>query len=287
MNIAVLASGGLGLDVLGRLEQTDHKIQAVLTDKGSEAIQTYSKEKSFPLFVGNPRKGATASFIADKSIDVLVSVNYLFLIEPDLIEWPNKMAFNIHGSLLPKYRGRTPHVWAIINNEIETGITAHIIDHNCDTGGVLQQVSIAIDPDDTGARVLQKYRDQYSSLIEGVLENIAKGNHEVTVQDETKATYFGKRTPADGEIDWKWQRERIRNWVRAQAHPYPGAFTFLKGEKVIIDQVGIDDWGFSSDTPNGSILTKEPLRVKTPNGALRILKHRNSEELFSVNSIFD
>jgi methionyl-tRNA formyltransferase len=196
------------------------------------------------------------------------------------------MAFNIHGSLLPKYRGRTPHVWAIINNEKETGITAHKIDRDCDTGDIIRQIKIEIEENDTGASILAKYESLYLSLIESVLSDIKSNKVNAVRQDHTMATYFGKRTPEDGRIDWNWQKERIRNWVRAQADPYPGAFTFYEQSKIIIDEVMFSSRAYSSDMPNGMILSLDPLEIKTPNGAIRILKMRSNEIKMDLTKCF-
>src|SRR5690606_33504394 len=97
---------------------------------------------------------------------------YLFIIDKKIIDLATSIAFNIHGSLLPKYRGRTPHVWSIINNEKFTGITAHIIDEGCDTGDIIEQVKIKISKSDTGASLLEKYNLLYLPLIRSVLEKI-------------------------------------------------------------------------------------------------------------------
>jgi methionyl-tRNA formyltransferase len=197
------------------------------------------------------------------------------------------MAFNIHGSLLPKYRGRTPHVWSIINNEKLTGITAHLIDVGCDTGDIIEQCQIKIKSNDTGASILKKFENKYYDLVESVLSKIITNQLVTVPQDNSKATYFGKRTPVDGLIDWAWHRERIYNWVRAQAFPYPGAFTYYLSNKVIIDWIELDDYGFDSTIPNGTIVSKDPIRVKTPNGLVKIIKVRNSFNNFSVNTKFD
>lgn len=281
MRIGLLASGGLGLDVvnyfLGKSVLT-----FVMTDKKSTSIIELAKEKKLPCFVGNPREGRSQDFIKDKQIDVLISVNYLFLIEKDLIRLPEKMAFNIHGSLLPKYRGRTPHVWAIINNEVETGITAHLIDKDCDTGDIIEQIKIPIEKDDTGANILTKYSENYIPLIERVISKIEDGTLSLSPQDNSKATFFGKRTPEDGKINWNWQKERIRNWVRAQTFPYPGAFTFLDGKKIIIDEVVFDETGFEGAMANGLILSTDPFLVKSPNGVIRVNKFREID--FQIKS---
>ncbi|WMN12473.1 methionyl-tRNA formyltransferase [Marivirga salinae] len=284
MTLGILASGNLGFKVLEQLI-TSWEINFVMTDKKSEGIISLCKDNNVALFEGNPRKGACANFISDKSIDVLISVNYLFIIEKELIELPKTLAFNIHGSLLPKYRGRTPHVWAIINNERETGITAHLIDEGCDTGAILEQQVIEINKNETGATLLGKYENSYLPIIENVLTKVESNSLRYLYQDESKATYFGKRTPEDGQINWNWQKERIRNWVRAQAAPYPGAFSIYKDQKIIIDEISYTDYGFSCEEPNGKVLSINPILVKTPNGVVEIKKVRNRNTNLKLNSI--
>ncbi|MBO6762588.1 MAG: hypothetical protein JJ909_16650, partial [Roseivirga sp.] len=213
MRLAAMVSGKLGFQTLKSLED-GHEVIGIFTDKGSQAIIDYAEQNQLDFFIGNPRNGKASGFIANKETDVLLSVNYLFLIEEDLIQWPKTAAINLHGSLLPKYRGRTPHVWAIINNEKATGVTAHLISKGCDEGAIILQKEIMIDPEDTGASILAKYEELYPDLVNEVLNQIAKGEMNPKKQDESLATYFGKRTPEDGEINWNWQKERIMNWVR-------------------------------------------------------------------------
>ena len=96
-------------------------------------------------------------------------------------------------------------------------------------------------------------------------------------QDEKLSTYFGKRTPEDGKINWHWQKQRIKNWVRALAYPYPGAFSYFENKKIIIDEVLDSNIGFKYDVPNGTIIANEPnIIVKTPNGTLELKKLRES-----------
>jgi methionyl-tRNA formyltransferase len=178
MKLAVLVSGSLGYDTLKKVDQ-NYNISCVFTDSKSEKIIKYCEKRILPFFTGNPRKGEGYSFIKRIYIDVLISVNYLFLIEDDIIGHPKKIAFNLHGSLLPKYRGRTPHVWAVINNEKKTGITAHKIDKGCDTGAIINQVEIPIDKEDTGADILEKYKDYYYPLVKKVWALAEKVNMEL------------------------------------------------------------------------------------------------------------
>jgi methionyl-tRNA formyltransferase len=275
MKLGILASGKIGSNALERIIN-EHKVMMVMTDKNSTEIINYCQKNGLDVYTGNPRGGKATEFIKDISIEVLISINYLFLIEDDLIQLPSKMAINIHGSLLPKYRGRTPHVWAIINNESMTGITVHLIDDGCDTGQIIEQINVPIKRLDTGADILNKFTKLYVPLILSVLKRINENNIVYYEQNETYASYFGRRTPGDGKIDWDWQKERITNWIRAQAYPYPGAYTFYDKDKIVIDEVANDDYGFTQEMRNGLILTISPIRVKTPNGVLRINKLRNN-----------
>lgn len=286
MRLGLLVSGGLGAEILIKIGEI-HDIVFVFTDRHSSEILDYANLHSIPIFVGNPRNEKTRTFIKDKNIDVLVSVNYLYIIDNQLIELSSKFSINIHGSLLPKYRGRTPHVWAIINNESETGITVHVIDEGCDTGPILEQVHVRIESDDTGNMILEKYQKLYFPILKDVLVKIESGSFQLTQQDDSLATYFGKRTPEDGQINWSWQKERIRNWVRAQAFPYPGAFSYLKGEKLIIDELVFAERGFHFDQPNGQIVSVNPILVKTPNGVVQLKQVRTFDQTIHIGDILN
>lgn len=282
--ISLLISGKLGFDLLIYLfDFTD--IEFIATDKKSLEIIDFAKLKSIPLFIGNPRDGKLSSFINEVEGDLLLSINYLFLVEKDLIK-KFKYPINFHGSLLPKYRGRTPHVWSIINNEVETGVSAHFIDVGCDTGDVILQKKIPILENDTGFSLLEKYIEAYPFMVSEIIKLYESNNIIRIKQDNSISTIYGKRTPSDGEINWDWQKERINNWVRAQAFPYPGAFTFYEGDKVTIDKISFCDLGFDNEMPNGMILQVKPsLVVKTPNGAVKIEEIRNNEFEFIQNKI--
>lgn len=276
MVIGVLTSGDLGKDTLEKII-LNFNVAFVLTDNNSPRILKICEYNKIPFFKGNPRKGLGYNFIKNIEVDVIVSVNYLFLIEKDIIQHPKKLIFNIHGSLLPKYRGRTPHVWAIINNEKDTGITAHIIDEKCDTGDIISQIKIPINKRDTGADILNKYKSQYYNLVKGVFEKLKSGKLELIKQDDYSATYFGKRTAEDGKINWNWEKERIVNWIRAQAYPYPGAFSYIKDQKIVIDEAQEVTTELSVETKTGVVLAVTPnIIVNTSNGALELIRIRGT-----------
>lgn len=284
MNIGFLASGKLGFTTLSTCRSFCTPV-FIATDKKSETIISFAQENKTPLFIGNPREGKLKEFLERKEIDLLFSVNYLFIIEKDILEFV-KYPINLHGSLLPKYRGRTPHVWAIINNESMTGVTAHLMVENCDAGGIILQKEVEIDLDDTGATVLSKFEAIYPDIIKQIINMISDSTVKISLQDNSKASYFNKRTLEDGKINWDWQKERIRNWVRAQAKPYPGAFTELGCERIIIDSVKFSDFGFKQEYPNGLILSDHPdIIVKTSNGTINLDSVRTNRKLLKKNII--
>lgn len=278
MDLALFVGGGLGIRICEHLKHSKHSIKLIFTDSNSADIINFSKDNNVPIFTGNPRNECSLSFVENYEVEFILSVNYIYII-PRAIFSKSKIAVNIHGSLLPKYRGRTPHVWAIINNESITGITAHLIDDGCDTGDIIRQTEVVIEKNDTGADLLEKFNKLYIPLVDGILADYERGEITFFSQNNENATYFGKRTPDDGRINWSWHRERIRNWVRAQASPYPGAFSYYKDEKIVIDEVVFSDLGFHMSDQNGLLVSTNPICVKTPNGVIELKKIRNLEGL--------
>ena len=286
LNLCVMVSGGLGLKALAHLIEKNDQVVCVFTDNGSHSIIDLCEERNIPCFKGNPRNGKGRSFVEEYDVEVLASINYLFLIEKDLIEYPKGLAFNIHGSLLPKYRGRTPHVWAIINGETKTGITAHRIDADCDTGDIIRQIEVPIEQNDTGAVILRKFEELYIPMIDTVLDSYRKDSITFRKQNETEATCFGKRTPDSGQIKWEWPQEQIRNWVRAQANPYPGAFTWLDAQKITIDRVEKSTFIPKDGGAIGQLYKLDDgWYVKCQDGAIHLSEVRTNEELLCENKI--
>ncbi|UTC68211.1 MULTISPECIES: methionyl-tRNA formyltransferase [unclassified Treponema] len=282
LSICIGVSGGLGLTILQYLLcRHDISISAVFTNKKSTEIISFVHCHKIPCFIGNPKNNATSEFLCHiKRPDILLTVNYIFIIEKDLILFPLKYAINIHGSLLPKYRGRTPHVWSIINNEKIVGVTAHFITETCDEGDVLQQIIIPIKDTDTGGSILKQYKIFYPQLIDSLILNIKQNSLKPIKQNEKLATYFPKRVASDGLIDWSWQKERIYNWVRAMAPPeYPGAFFYYKGKKIIVQKIEYSDMGFNYSDENGKIYfaSNSYFVIKTPNGCILAYIYKEEE----------
>ena len=140
----------------------------------------------------------------------------------------------LHASLLPKYRGGAPLVWAIINGEKETGITLFLLDKGVDRGPIIGQEKVKINNRDTIATVYMKIEKKGIKLLWKYLPKIANRTAVYKKQDESQKTIFPQRTPEDGRINWDWSVKRIKDFIRAQTKPYPGAYTIIKNKKVVI-----------------------------------------------------
>ena len=285
--IIVFASGILGLKMLEYIKQIS-EIEFIATDSKSDRIIEFASQNGVEIFIGKPNRNELILKLENKKSNILLSINYLFILEKKIFRL-FKYPINIHGSLLPKYRGRTPHVWAIINNESETGITAHFIEEGCDEGDIIIQELIKIEDHYTGADLLNVFHNEYPKIIKRILELINK-NQVIRIPQESQfATIFPKREPDDGLINWNWQKERIYNWVRALSYPYPGACTYFNDEKIIIDEISFSNLGFDSSLENGTIIyiNKNNLPVvKVQNGAIEIVKIRRFSSIFFKNKKF-
>lgn len=289
LKIGLLVSGELGYNCMKQI-RAKFDTPFVFTDRSSKRIISYCQQHKIPIFIGNPRVQNKMQFLDNFSIDILFSINYLFLIDQEMISKPKIAALNIHGSLLPKYRGRTPHVWSIINGEKKTGITVHHIDLGCDTGDIIYQESIHITDQNTGGDLLAAYKKRYPAIVLDLLHQVKTGSLPQAIkQDETKASYFEKRTPEDGQIDWNLPIDQIVNWVRALSHPYPGAFTFYKNRKIVIDRISkVQVPKTVNDTHEvGEIISVNPVVVvKSGSGYLKIDKMRNKIVNFERGNCF-
>ncbi|OGA50042.1 MAG: formyltransferase [Betaproteobacteria bacterium RIFCSPLOWO2_12_FULL_63_13] len=166
--------------------------------------------------------------------DFLFSFYYRHMLGPRLLEIAARGGFNMHGSLLPKYRGRVPVNWAVIHGERETGATLHEMVAKPDAGRIVDQQSVPILPDDTGLDVFNKVTVASEIVLDRSLPGLVAGTAALRQQDLSQGSYFGARWPEDGRIDWSQPAAAIHNLVRAVAPPYPGAFSDIAGVRVRI-----------------------------------------------------
>jgi len=156
--------------------------------------------------------------------DLILSVYYRNMVSTKVLEIPRLGAFNMHGSLLPKYRGRAPINWAVLHGEPRIGMTLHKMVKRADAGDIVDQQGVDIGPRDTAEQAFRKVLPCARAVLARQIDALLSGTARATPQDESQATYFGGRTPEDGRIDFAKTSAEIFNLIRAVTDPYPGAF---------------------------------------------------------------
>jgi len=200
------------------------------------SVVSWAQERHIPVNCPEDVNGPEwVARIASLAPEAIFSFYYRKLLGNEILAIPRAGAFNLHGSLLPAYRGRVPVNWVLVNGEERTGVTLHYMTAKPDAGDIVGQRAVEIDFTDTAFTLYGKLCREAAILLDEVLPLIRKGRAPRIPQDAARATYFGGRKPADGRIDWTWPARRIYNLIRAVTDPYPGAFTFLpEGEKMMI-----------------------------------------------------
>jgi methionyl-tRNA formyltransferase len=184
----------------------------------------------------NPNVPEVVEQIRALQPDFFFSFYYREMLKAPLLAIPKRGALNMHGSLLPKYRGRVPVNWAIIRGETETGATLHYMTEKPDNGDIVAQQAVPILPDDTALEVFQKVTVAAEMALNSVLPSLLAGKASAVKQDLSKGAYFGGRKAEDGIINWSLSALEIHNLVRAVAPPYPGAMTQVMGKSMRILQ---------------------------------------------------
>jgi methionyl-tRNA formyltransferase len=215
--------------------------------------------------------------------DFIFSFYYRNMIKPLVLEVPKLGALNLHGSYLPKYRGRVPVNWAVINGESETGATLHYMVEKPDAGDIVDQERVEISFTDTALDVFHNVTSAAVTVISRSWPLLRAGTAGRIPMDLTAGNYFGGRKPADGRIDWGKTAVQIYNLIRGVTHPYPGAFTYLGDKKVIVWKAcPVEGRGEA-----GRIVSLNPLLVGTGEGLLEIssLQFESEEETCDVGGM--
>jgi len=206
--------------------------------------------------------------------DLILSFYYRNMIPGRLLALAPLGAFNLHGSYLPRYRGRAPLNWAIINGEDHTGVSLHVMVKEADAGDLVDQEKIPLWPDEPVTAVLPRVREAAVAVLSRQLEALLAGRAPRVSQDHTQATYFGKRTAEDGRIDWSRSARPIFNLVRALTHPFPGAFTEITQpgttRRLLIWSGRVRDDAPAQPPAPGTVLQLSPLVVACGEGAFEV-----------------
>ena len=278
--IIVFGYSEVGYDCLELLLRRKASVVAVFTheDQPGEnlwfrSVAALAREHALPVFTPDSLKSPEwEERIRNLKPDVLFSFYYRNMIPVRLLELAPLGAFNMHGSYLPKYRGKAPVNWAILNGEAQTGATLHHMVQRADAGDIVDQEPVTIGPEETAFQVMQKVQAAAVKVLDRQLAAILAGNAPRHPQDEAQATYFSGRKPEDGRIDWQAPAATIFNLIRAVTRPYPGAFTDHGEARLMIwwakPLASLSETGEAA-VP-GQVVSLDPLIVATGKGFLQI-----------------
>jgi len=240
MNIVFFGSSNFAVPSLKALITKGEKISCVVTQpdrqKGRgltlESTQIKRVSLEFGLRVYQPQKVNTPEvieFLKDLSPDLFVVIAYGQILGQEILDIPKIFSINVHGSLLPKYRGAAPINWAIIKGEKTTGITIIKMVREMDAGPIIFQREIDISDDDTAITLEDKLSRKAQEILPDVIKNIEVKSYKLITQDEGKASFAPRLKKEDGLIPWDKSAQDIYNLIRG-CFGWPGAFTYYQGK---------------------------------------------------------
>ncbi|HTF57484.1 MAG TPA: formyltransferase family protein [Planctomycetota bacterium] len=244
MNIVLFGYGEMGCTGLEFLLSQGERVAGVIThrdDPGEKrwfrSLEELARASGVPVFHDDgERKGALRGLVRGLEPHLVLSFYFRRMIPQRVLDLAPKGALNLHGSLLPRLRGRAPLNWALVECEERSGVTLHHMVAEPDAGDIVAQRGFDIGPRDTARTLFDKAVAETKILLREIWPQIRAGTAPRIPQDHSKATYRGRRRPEDGRIDWSQPTRRVDGLVRAVTDPFPGAFTSLQGKKLMVWQ---------------------------------------------------
>jgi methionyl-tRNA formyltransferase len=242
MNIVFMGYNLMGYYTLEYFLEQNEQVCAVFThrDKAGDkiyfpSVAALAHKYNVPVyFAEDYSKEEIVLKIQTHSPNLIFSAYYKNIISPEILKIPTRGAYNIHGSLLPKFRGRCPANWQILMGEIQSGVTLHVLEPKADTGARVGQTVVPIEHRETAGSLNEKQVSAAVLLLREVFPKLKAGAISLTPQSSQQVSKFGGRKPDDGLIDWHCSAVEIDRLVRAVTHPFPGAFSFWNDRKIFI-----------------------------------------------------
>lgn len=272
-NIVVCAYHDVGYRCIQELLRLGAQIDLIFTHEDSpteeiwfQSVHGLAEQHAIPCLTTDINLPENVERVRSLAPAFIFSFYYRSMIKAEVLAIPRLGALNLHGSYLPRYRGRVPVNWAVINGETETGATLHYMVEKPDAGDIVDQERVGIAFSDTARDVFGKVTDAAATVMARAWPLLRDGQAARIPMNLAEGSYCSGRTPADGRIDWTKSAVQIYNLIRGVTHPYPGAFTWLGGRKVIIWQA----WPIEGSGKPGQILSQNPLLAATGQGVLEI-----------------
>ena len=287
--LIVCAYHNVGYRCLSELLRQGAEIALIYTHEDSpteeiwfSSVRELADQHGIPYLTSDISLPENVERVREIEPDFIFSFYYRNMLKPEVLVIPRLGALNLHGSYLPKYRGRVPVNWAVINGESETGATLHYMVEKPDAGDIVDQERVAIAFSDSAQDVFSKVTDAAVNVIARAWSLLREGAAGRVPMDLSEGNYCGGRQPADGRIDWTRSAVQIYNLIRGVTHPYPGAFAFLDGRKVIIWQA----WPRDGQGEPGHIVSHAPLLVGTGAGLLELRSLQSEGETEQIPEQF-
>jgi|AntDeeMetagen134_2_1112570.scaffolds.fasta_scaffold01624_7 methionyl-tRNA formyltransferase len=280
MNVVFVTHNQLGVACLEELVDLGANIQAVYTRESQEEIsdqtdlEAFTERTNVPLHrVTSVNTPAVRSQISEYAPDVLFVIGWSRLVKPTVLSIPSVAAVGMHPAPLPRGRGRAPIAWSLIKGLNETALSCFHLVADADAGDLIGQEPIPIEITDDAASLYEKIVKAGRELIQQCYSHFESGTVPRNPQDETNATWWPKREPHQGIIDWTRSSQEIYNWIRGQTKPYPGAYSYLDGEKITVWEANPPDDSTAFTTPGEiSYVDNEAVAVGTWEGRIEITR---------------
>jgi methionyl-tRNA formyltransferase len=256
-----------GVDIALVVTHPDNPSETIWFESVAALCEEHGIPTIMPADPGTPELHAQVQAARP---DLIFSFYYRHMLPVALLSLAPRGAYNMHGSLLPRYRGRVPVNWAVLHGETETGATLHEMVARADAGAIIAQTAVPILPDDTAFEVFGKLTVAAEKTLWDVLPAILAGQAPRLPNDLASGSYFGGRKPEDGCIDWTAPAHAIYNLHRAVAPPYPGAWTVLAGNTLVIGKARLSPQRWPDLPPGLSVVNNCIIGVGGDHRALAI-----------------
>ncbi|MEV4707050.1 methionyl-tRNA formyltransferase [Actinoplanes sp. NPDC049316] len=249
MRVVMFGFQTWGHRTLQALLESEHDVVMVVTHPRGEgayekvwpdSVEELAVSAGVPVLIRDrPDDDELYDALKQAAPDVIVATNWRTWIPPRVFGLPAFGTLNVHDALLPAYAGFSPLIWALLNDEKEVGVTAHLMDETLDAGPIVLQRAVPVGPEDSATDLFHRTLALFGPITVDGLAEIATGRRDFTPQDRSRASFFHKRSEEDIRIDWTWTAEELSRLVRAQSAPYPQAFCFHRGRRLEIVQAGV------------------------------------------------
>ncbi|WP_336086938.1 methionyl-tRNA formyltransferase [Nocardia sp. SSK8] len=281
-----------GRKTLQALIDSEHEVVLAVSHPASEdsykgiwsdSVEELAREHGIPVHLTESADAETIDLVKRAEPDVIVVNSWYTWMPAELYNMPRYGTLNLHDSLLPKFTGFSPVLWALISGESEFGLTVHRMDEQLDTGDILVQHRLPIGPTATGTELVLAGMELIPGAVAEGLAALESGTAQWRPQDKTERTYFHKRSDRDSRIDWTWDAVDLERFVRALSEPYPRAYSYYRGERVEVLAAKISEACYGGT--NGRVIVQEdggavvsgPNPVRGKNRGLVITRVRTAD----------